>query len=273
MKKFQKMLTILLLIVVAGTFTACAAKETKTEEKKVIKLGITGSDNEVWAHIKEELAKEDITLEVISFSDYTRPNVALADGEIDINSFQHYAFFENFKTEHSLDLTAIGETVIAPIGLYSSKIQDVSELKEGDEITIPNDATNGGRALILLQTAGLIKLDEAAGNLPTLKDITENKLNLKITEMDAGTTARTLDDVAAAAINSGFAVDAGFTPTKDSIFLEPIDENSKPYINIIVARTEDKDNELYKKVVELYQTEEVRKIVDEIYKGSQVTTW
>jgi len=273
MKKFQKIITIFLLVAIAGTFNACGAKQTGADEEKVIRLGVTGSESEVWSHIKGELAKEDIALEVVSFSDYTRPNVALSDGEIDVNSFQHYAFFNNFKEEHKLDLTAIGETVIAPIGLYSSKIENVSGLKEGDEITIPNDATNGGRALKLLQTAGLIKLNEAAGNLPTLKDITENKLNLKITEVDAGTTARTLEDVAAAAINSGFAVDAGFTPAKDSIFLEPIDDNSKPYINIIAVRTEDKDNELYKRVVEIYQTDEVKAIVNRLYKGSQVTTW
>lgn len=273
MKKIQNILSIILLIVIAATFTACGSATAKADEERIITLGVTGSESEVWNHIKGELAKEGITLKIVSFSDYTRPNIALADGEVDINAFQHYAFFENFIEEHDLDLTAIGETVIAPIGLYSSKIKDISELNEGDEITIPNDATNGGRALILLQTAGLIKLDEAVGSLPTLKDITENKLNLKITEMDAGTIARTLDDVTAAAINSGFAVDAGFTPAKDSIFLEPIDDNSKPYINIIVARTEDKDNELYKRVVELYQTDEVEVIVNELYKGSQVTTW
>lgn len=273
MKKIQNILSIILLIVVVGTFTACGSTEAKAGEQKVIKLGVTGSESEVWNHIKGELAKEGITLEIVSFSDYTRPNIALADGEVDMNAFQHYAFFDNFIEEHNLDLTPIGETVIAPMGLYSTKIKDLSELKEGDEITIPNDATNGGRALVLLQTAGLIKLNKPAEDLPTLKDITENKLNLKITEMDAGTIARTLDDVAAAAINSGFAVDAGFTPTEDSIFLEPIDENSKPYINIIVVRTEDKDNELYKRVVEVYQTDEVREIINELNKGSQVTPW
>ena len=269
MIKIQKFIGLLILVVILGTFSACGTEKADN----VIKLGITGSESEVWNHIKDELAKEGITLEIISFSDYTRPNLALAEGEIDLNSFQHYAFFENFKEQHDLELTAIGETVIAPIGLYSSKIKDVSEIKEGAEIAIPNDATNGGRALKLLETTGLIKVDETVGNTPTLKDITENRLNLKLTEVDAGTTARALDDVVATVINSGFAVDAGFTPLKDSIFLEPIDENSRPYINIIVARTKDKDNELYKRVVEIYQTDEVKAIIEELYKGSQVTTW
>lgn len=165
MKKLQKIVLILLLAVSIGSLTACGADE----KENVVKIGVTGSESEVWNYIKDELAKEDITLEIVSFSDYTRPNLALADGEIDINAFQHYAFFENFIEEHNLDLTAIGETVIAPLGIYSNKIDDVSEIKVGDKISIPNDATNGGRALILLQTAGLIKIDESAGLLPHLR--------------------------------------------------------------------------------------------------------
>lgn len=273
MKKIKVSVIALALILLVGALAGCS-KSTVTEgDKKTIKLGINGAETEVWTYIKEELAKEDITLEVISFGDYTRPNLALSEGEIDINSFQHYAFFNKFKEEHNLDLTAIGETVIAPIGLYSSKIKDVKEMKANDKIAIPNDATNGGRTLILLQTAGLIKVDPAIGNLPTLKDIIENPLNLEIIEVDAATTPRMLDDVAASAINSGVAVDAGFTPTIDSIFLEPIDENTKPYINIFAVRTEDKDNPLYKRLIELYQTDKVKEIIDRIYKGSQVTTW
>ena len=264
----KRILTLLLVLISIATLTACGAKE-----ESVVKVGVTGSESEVWNHIKDELAKEGIKLEIVSFSDYTRPNLALADGEVDINAFQHYAFFENFIEEHDLDLVPIGETVIAPMGIYSAKISHISEIKEGDKISIPNDATNGGRALILLQTAGLIKVDEAAGLLPTLKDITENKLNLEIIEVDASTTARTLEDVTCAVINSGFAVDAGFTPKEDAIFLEPIDDNSRPYINIIAARREDKDNEVLKRIVELYQSDKVKEIINRLYKGSQVTTW
>ena len=272
MKKIKLSVVCLLLILSAIVFTACS-NTTGKDEQNLIRLGINGDESEVWTYIKEELAKEDINLEIVSFSDYTRPNLALSEGEIDMNSFQHYAFFNKFIEEHNLDLTAIGETVIAPIGLYSSKIKDVKELKAGDKIAIPNDATNGGRTLILLQTAGLIKVDPTSGSLPTLKDIIDNPLELEIIEVDASTTPRTLDDVTVAAINSQFAVDAGFFPSKDAIFLEPIDENSKPYINIIATRTEDKDNPIYKKVVEIYQTDEVREIIDRIYKGSQVTAW
>lgn len=268
-----KVIVLALVLVVFGAFlTGCGSEKVESDKTKV-KVGINGSENEVWSHIKKELEKEGVELEVVSFGDYTRPNVALAEGEIDINAFQHYAFFNQFKEERELDLVAIGETVIAPIGLYSDKIKDVSELKDGDKIAIPNDETNGGRSLILLQTAGVIKLDPESGKIPTLQDIFENKLNLEFVAVDAATTPRILEDVTAATINSGVAVDANFLPSKDSIFLEPINEDSKPYINIIAARSEDKDNATLKRIVEIYRTDEVEKIVDELYKGSQSITW
>jgi D-methionine transport system substrate-binding protein len=266
-----KLVVIGLLVLALGILSACASSDTN--ENNVVKLGINGAETEIWTYMKEVLAKDGITLEIVSFGDYVRPNLSLAEGEIDLNAFQHYAYFDKFKAEHKLDLTAIGETVIAPIGLYSNKIKNVSELKSGDKIAIPNDETNGGRTLILLQTAGLIKIDPAVANLPTLKDITENTLELEIVEVDASTTPRILDDVAVAAINSTFAVDSGLLPTEDSIFLEPVNENSKPFINIIASKTADKDNESYKKVVEAYQTDEVEKILMELYKGSQVRAW
>lgn len=276
MKNLKVILLALTLVVFGAFLTGCssqpAAKESK-EENQTIKIGVNGSENEVWTHIKEELEKEGITLEVVSFGDYTRPNIALAEGEIDINSFQHYAFFDGFIEERNLDLTAIGETIIAPLGLYSEKIKNVNELKDGDKVAIPNDETNGGRSLVLLQTAGLITLDPEVGNTPNIKDIKENKLNLEFVQVDAANTERTLGDVTIAAVNSGMAVDAGLLPTEDSIFLEPVDEKSKPYINIIAARTEDKDNKVLNRVVELYRTDEVEKIVEELYKGSQSVTW
>lgn len=271
MKKSFKAILALLLVLVVASLVGCGKEVAK--EDNHIKLGITDSESKIWNYIKEELAKEDIELEIVHFTDYSRPNRALADGDIDLNAFQHYAFFEGFIEDHNLDLTSIGETIIAPIGLYSNKIDDVSQVQKGDRISIPNDDTNGGRTLILLQTAGLITVDPEAGLLPTLKDITSNPLELEIIEVDAATTPRTIDDVTIATINSGFAIDAGYIPTEDSIFLEPVDENSKPYINIIAVRTEDKDNPIYKRVVEVYQTEAVKDLIFEEYKGSRTTPW
>lgn len=261
---FILILTLLLLLL-----TGCGGKE----EAKKVKVGVIGNESEVWDHISKELEKEGIDLEVVYFGDYNQPNRALEDGDIDLNSFQHYAFFNKYIEEHNLDLSPIGETVIAPLGIYSEKIKDLSELKKGDRLAIPNDVSNGGRALVLLETAGLIKIDKSSQDLPSIKDIVENKLDLEIIEMEAATIPNVIDDVAIAVINSGIASDSGRTPSEDSIFLEPVDENSKPYINIIVSRTDEKDREDYKKIVEAYQTDEVKEILDRLNKGSQVAVW
>lgn len=271
MKKTKKLIVGLVVVLALGILTACGASDS--DKENLVKLGINGDETEVWDYIKEELAKEDVELEIVSFSDFTRPNLALDEGEIQVNAFQHYAFLDKFKEEHNLELTAIGETVSAPIGLYSSKIKSLDELKEGDKVAIPNDGTNGGRVLILLQSAGLIELDPSVGNLPTLKDITANPKKLDIIEVDAGTSARMLEDVELASINAVFAVDAGFDPREDALYLEGLDESTQPYINVIVVKTEDKDDPVYNRIVEIYRTDEVKEIIDRIYQGAQIATW
>lgn len=270
MKKLGKLL-------LAGAFlllvTGCSNSGAESQAAKTVKLGVVGDDTDVWDNVKERLAKENIELEYVKFSDYNQPNDALAEGSIDLNSFQHQFFLDNYNEEHNTDLVSIGNTVNAPLGIYSDKLKDVSELAKGDTVAIPNDVTNGGRALLLLQTAGLIEVDPAKKQTPTTSDITANKLDLKIEELDAAQTARALADVDAAVINSGVAVDAGFTPTKDAIYLEPVDDNARPYVNIIVARKEDADNETYQKIVDAYQTDETIKVIDETSKGSSIPAW
>lgn len=265
-----------LIIALLGFVVGCGnQKEDSAEKEKVekVKIGVVGENNEVWDYVKEQLKKENIEIELVKFTDYTQPNAALAEGEIDLNSFQHQIFLDNYNKDHGTDLVSIADTQIASLGIYSDKIKDVKELKEGAKIAIPNDLTNGGRALLLLQTAGLIKLDKTAEQTPTVKDITENKLNLQIEELDAAQTARALPDVDASLINSGMAVDAGFVPAEDAIFLEPIDATSKPYINIIVANAKDKDKEVFKKIVEAYQSDGTIKIIEEVSKGSSTPAW
>ena len=245
---------------------AAADTTAASGEKTVIKLGVVGENNEQWQPVIDKLAEENIDLELVKFADYPLPNRALNDGEIDLNSFQHIAYFEDDCKNNGYDLSIIGETIMAPLGLYSNKIKDVSEIKDG--------ATNGGRALKLLESAGLIKVDPAAGYTPTKKDITENPLNLDIKEVEAANTASLLPDVAAAVINGGHAVDNGLNPKEDAIFLESVEEGSdNPYVNIIVARTADKDNELYKKVVDYFRTPEVAKVIEDTYKGAYIPTW
>lgn len=246
--------------------------DTKTKETTV-KLGVIGEDTDVWDDVKARLKKENIELEYVKFTDYNQPNAALADGSIDLNAFQHQFFLDNYNEEHGTNLVSIGNTVNAPLGIYSNTIKKIEEVKEGAKVAIPNDVTNGGRALLLLQSAGLIKVDPSKGQTPTISDVTENDKKINLTELDASQTARALNDVSLSVINSGVAVDAGFTPTKDAIFLEPVDDRARPYVNIIVARKEDETNRTYQKIVDTYQTEATAKVIEETSKGSSVPAW
>lgn len=272
----KKTLAILSLLALLFTLAACGSEEetAANSEPTVIKLGVVGESNEAWQVAKKTLADQNIDLQIVSFSDYTLPNQALSDGEIDLNAFQHYAYLRNDCEKNGYDLTVIGETVIAPLGLFSQKISDISELKEGDKIAIPSDVTNGGRSLKVLEGAGVIEVDPAAGYTPFVTDITSNPLNIEFIEVEASLTAGLLPDVTAAMINSGHAVDNGLIPSQDAIYLEPVAEGAdNPYINVIVARTEDKDNEDFKKVVAAYQTDEVIKVIEEVSKGSSIPVW
>ena len=244
-----------------------------TEPVKVTR-GVVGEVNEPWDYVIEELKeKENIEVELVKFTDYTTPNNALAEGGIDLSSFQTEIFMDNYNRDHGTELTTIGYTVMAPLGLYSEKITSINELKDGDTIAIPNDVSNEGRALILLQTAGLIKLDTAAGLVPTTEDVVENRLNLQFQTLESNQTARALQDVTASVINSGMAVDAGFIPSEDAVFLEPVTEDSKPYYNVIAALSEDVDNEVFQTIVAYYQSEGTAKVIEESSKGSQFPVW
>ena len=182
---------------------------------------------------------------------------------------------EDYNESHGTDIVSVGDTLLAPMGIYSDKIKDVSEIKEGDQIAIPNDPTNGARALFLLQSAGLIEVDGKEGEAVTVADIKENPKNLEIIELDASQTARNLTEVAASVINSGMAVDAGFVPTEDAIYLEDKDDPAKQiYVNIIAARKEDEDSKVLEDLVKnYYQTDETLKIVEKESKGSEVPAW
>ena len=289
MKNFKRLASILLVITLALSIVGCSSNNAQTSaagtpepaasapakaEPVTIKLGVVGENNEQWKPVIAALAKENITLELVKFADYTLPNQALADGDIDLNAFQHYAFLKNEIKDKRLELTVIGETIIAPLGLYSKKIKSISELKQGDKIAIPNDATNGGRSLKVLESAGLIKVNPDAGYVPTVNDITENTLKLEFYEVEAAQTSSLLPDVAAAIINGGQAVDAGYFPATDAIYLDTVAKGSdNPYINILVARTADKDKELYKKVLDAYRTDEVAEVIKIAYKGAYIPAW
>ena len=258
----------------AASDSASDSSTANTDEPVKVTLGVVGEVNEPWDYVIEELKeKENIEVELVKFTDYTTPNNALAEGEIDLSSFQTEIFMDNYNRDHGTELTTIGYTVMAPLGLYSEKITSINELKDGDTIAIPNDVSNEGRALILLQTAGLIKLDTAAGLVPTTEDVVENRLNLQFQTLESNQTARALQDVTASVINSGMAVDAGFIPSEDAIFLEPVTEDSKPYYNVIAALAEDINNEVFQTIVAYYQSEGTAKVIEESSKGSQFPVW
>ena len=266
-----------LFLAACGNAASDSASDSSTadaNEPVKVTLGVVGEVNEPWDYVIEELKeKENIEVELVKFTDYTTPNNALAEGEIDLSSFQTEIFMDNYNRDHGTELTTIGYTVMAPLGLYSEKITSINELKDGDTIAIPNDVSNEGRALILLQTAGLIKLDPEAGLVPTTENVIENKLNLQFQTLESNQTARALQDVTASVINSGMAVDAGFIPSEDAVFLEPVTEDSKPYYNVIAALSEDVDNEVFQTIVAYYQSEGTAKVIEESSKGSQFPVW
>jgi D-methionine transport system substrate-binding protein len=272
----KKTLLLILAVFLAGTSLFAAAKKD-TAGQTVVKIGLMGEElKPVWNKAAEIAAKDNIKIELVTFSDYAVPNRALADGDIDLNSFQHDAFLQNEIRDKKYSLSSIGNTVIFFLGVYSKKITKLDQLKDGDTVVIMNDATNGGRALKVLESAGVFTLDPSKGNAPSVRDITSNPKNIKVIEVDASQTWRTLDDptVTAGVVNSNFVIDAGGNPAKDAIFIKPIDPVSdKPYINLVAARTADVNNETYKKVVKAFQTAEVAVVLEESLKGTALPAW
>lgn len=259
---FLVFITALSLFILAG----CGSNQSS----KVVKIGITGSNDPALQKVVKMVKKEGIDIKVVEFSDYSQPNTALAQGEIDMNDFQTYTFQSDWNKKHKTDIVSIGSTVIAPMSLFSKKITNINQLKKGDKVALPNDVTNEGRALQLLESAGLIKLNNA--KIPNLRDVTENKVGIKLSTLDAGQTAKSLDDVAASCVNSGVASDAKLNP-KDAIYREKITAKSKPYVNILSVNAKDKNNPTYKKIVKAYHTKEVANVVKKEFHGYESPAW
>jgi D-methionine transport system substrate-binding protein len=253
-----------------GCFSAADAAD-----RVKVKIGITGEMyHELWGPAIKALAEDGIDVELVSFSDYTLPNAALDAGEIDLNTFQHYNYLNNEIKTKGYKLTPVGDTLLAALCLYSKTISNIKELKEGDKIAIPGDAVNTGRALAVLQGAGLIKLDPAKNTLPETTDIVENPLKLEFVQVDAAQVPSLLPDVAAGVINGGYAVDFGLSPAKDAIFYDDLSfYKDRGYVNIIAARTTDKDNEIYKKVVKAIQSDAVKAVMREKFEGAFIPAW
>ena len=282
MKKLGKLTLGLALLL---GLSACGSNESadkdtweksQTEVSDTIKIGVVGEKNEVWDEVIKRYEKgTGKKAELVKFSDYAQPNEALISGDIDVNSYQHHKFLNEFNDEQADEkVVSIADTMLAPLGFYSNQIKSLDDLKDGDRIAISNDPSNGPRALFLLQSAGVIKVKGEPGESISLDDITENPKNLEFIEMDPAQTARSLDDVVAAAINDNFALDSGLSPKEDAIYLEdPEDPDAKIYVNVIATRAEDKDNEAYKELVEYYQTDETKKDYDKYTDGAWIPAW
>ncbi|WP_100330705.1 MetQ/NlpA family ABC transporter substrate-binding protein [Bacillus xiapuensis] len=270
----KKWLISIVLLLAVSALAACGGEKkeghAKDDEGKII-VGVTaGPHEQIVEKVQEVAAKDGFEFEMKVFNEYVMPNIALAEGEIDLNSFQHGPYLEQFKKDRNLDITNVADTVNYPMGIYSSKVKDIKELGKKAKIGLPNDPTNGARALLLMEEAGLIKLKKDAGVKATLKDIDENKLNLEFVELEASQIPRQLEELDAAAINTNFAIEQGFVPEKDSIFIEPKDS---PWVNVIAARTEDKDADFVKKFVKYYQSEEVKQFIEKEFAGSATVPW
>lgn len=280
MKKIFKQLGTLtvasILLLNASATLVSAQGDDRPFEGEEVSIGVVGDvADSIWNYLGEvALEEEGIELEVVLLTDYNQPNEAVDNGSLDLNAFQHVAFLNEWNEANDADLVHIGFTTVNPLGLYSEKISSLDELENGATIAIPNDPTNGGRALLALEIAGLIEVDDAAGVLPTPDDITDNSKNLNIQELDASQIAIALPDVDAAFINTGFANDAGLS-LEDAIFFDAEDKDqlNEVYKNIVVVRAEDAENPLYLKLVELYQTEEVAKQIVELSNGGSLPAW
>ncbi|TKC91531.1 MetQ/NlpA family ABC transporter substrate-binding protein [Trinickia terrae] len=236
-----------------------------------IKVGVTGGPHaQVMEVVKQVAAKNGLDIKIIEFSDYVQPNAALAAGDLDANSYQHDPYLQAQVKDRGYQIIRVADTVTFPMGIYSKKIKSVADLKPGARIAVPNDPTNGGRALLLLQKQGVLKLRANAGLKATPLDIVDNPKKLKIVELDAAQIPRSLDDVDAAAINTNFAMEASLKPKQDAIAIE--DPNG-PYVNILAIREADKNKPWVAKLIAAYHSPAVKQFIETKYGGAVVAGW
>ncbi len=222
---------------------------------------------EILEFVKPQLAEQGVDLKVKVFTDYVQPNIQVSEKRLDANFFQHQPYLDEFNKGKGTELVSVAGVHIEPFGAYSSKHKSLDELPKGATVVIPNDATNGGRALLLLQKAGVITLKDGAGITATPKDIAENPKDIKIRELEAATLPRVLTQVDLALINTNYALEAKLNPTEDALFIEG---NDSPYVNILVARPDNKDSAAMQKLIEALHSEEVKQFINEKYKGAVV---
>ncbi|AGB19754.1 MetQ/NlpA family ABC transporter substrate-binding protein [Thermoanaerobacterium thermosaccharolyticum] len=275
MKKIILLITLILTLSFA--LVGCTKANTnKTSSNagnnsdKMTKIVVGATPNphaEILNVVKPILAKEGVDLEIKEFTDYVTPNTALNDKQIDANFFQHVPYLEDFEKKNNMKLVPLVKVHVEPMGAYSKKIKSKDEIKDGATVAVPNDATNEGRALLLLQKQGLIKLKDPNGLTQTPRDIVDNPKHLKIVELEAPQLPRTLQDVDLAIINTNFALEANLNPLKDAIFME---DKDSPYANVLVVRPDNQNDPAIQKLAKALNSEEVKKFIEDKYKGAIV---
>lgn len=249
--------------------TAPTASAAPASVKEVtLKVGASSIPHaEILNGIKAKLKTQGVNLEVIEFNDYVQPNVQVFEKQLDANFFQHQPYLDQFNTDKKQNLVKVIGVHIEPFGAYSQKVKSAAELKDGASVAIPNDPSNAGRALALMEKNGLIKLKEGVGIKGTVQDVVENKKKLQIKELDPAMLPRTIGEFDLALINTNYALQANLMPTKDALFIE--DKNS-PYVNIVVSRPDNKDSEAMQKLAKELNSADTKKFIEDKYKGAIV---
>lgn len=265
-------LIVALVIIIAGYFSFVRPQQ---QAKRTVTVGImagSNQDDRIWESVsKTAKDKYNVTLKFKRFTDYNQPNKALENGDVDLNAFQHKLFLDTWNKAHKTDIVSVGDTFITPIRLYSKQYKSVKDIPDGGTIAVPNDASNESRALFALKNAGLIQLKKGT-KLATVSSISKNPKNLKIKELAADQTARSLDNVDAAVINTNYAQAAGIN-YKSAIFVEPVNKDSKQWVNIIAAKKDEQNNKIYKDVVRAYQTEKTKQEIKKNYGTAEIPAW
>ncbi|WP_416047656.1 MetQ/NlpA family ABC transporter substrate-binding protein [Cupriavidus basilensis] len=261
------------LCVAVATLGIVASGAAMAQEQTLRVGTVSGPDAQVWQVVQKVAKREGLNIKVVEFNDYVQPNAALDAGDLDANSFQHQPYLDSQVKQRGYKMVSAGYTYISPLGIYSQKLKSPKDLPQGAKVAVPNDPSNENRALLLLAAQGVIKLKSGVGTNgvnATPLDVSDNPKKLKLVELDAAQLARSLPDVAAAVINTNYALAAGLQPTRNAIALEDI---HSPYANIIAVRTQDKDKPWVKKLVAAYQSEEVRQFMKNEFKGAMVPSF
>ncbi|TAM75488.1 MetQ/NlpA family ABC transporter substrate-binding protein [bacterium] len=266
----RRVIAVLAVSAAALAFSP-AAHPSAAAEPQHLKIGVTaGPHAEVMDVVKRVAARQGLDIQIIEFTDYIQPNAALDGGDLDANSFQHQPYLDGQVKDRHYQIVSIAKTLDFPMGIYSRKIKHLADVKPGARFGLPNDPTNEGRALLLLQHAGLIKLAPAVGLKAMPADVVANPKHVQFVELDAAQLPRALDDLDFAAINTNYALTAGMVPTRDSLSIESVDS---PYVNVIAVRTKERNDPRFAELVKAYHSPEVKAFVLSHYKGYVIPAW